>query len=191
MSCFQDAYKHVHIHPEDLALQVISFGGKFFVDKAATFGCSSSPHVYDVPAELVLRLSCFAASIPRNLIAKQLDDCICINRKELVDKWCKSYQQTCEKLGVKLAPLDNVKAFAASTSGTLLGVQFDFIEGTWTIAEDKMRKILFLLHDVVDNDTISESKLEKLVGKLTHYFPILGGKHERLVIFIFGLYTSA
>jgi len=38
-----DAYKHLHIRPEDLCLQVISFGGKYFVEKALTFGCSSSP----------------------------------------------------------------------------------------------------------------------------------------------------
>ena len=174
-----DAFKHIAIHPDDIKLQVFSFGGKYFADLTAIFGCSSSPAIFDSAAELILQLSCWMASLHRNTIAKVLDDCICINKKDLVDKWSRSYLSVCSRVGVKLAPLDNIKAFLSSQSGTLLGVDFNFVEKTWTMDVLKINKILYILFDILENQFISESKLETLCGKLTHYMVILGGQYER------------
>ena len=33
-----DAYKHVHVSPEDVWLQAISIGGRIFLDRSLTFG---------------------------------------------------------------------------------------------------------------------------------------------------------
>ena len=174
-----DAFKHISIHPNDIGLQVFSFGGKYFVDLTAIFGCSSSPAIFDSAAESILQLSCWSTSLDRNAVAKVLDDCICINTKEVVEKWSKSYLSVCKKVGVRLAPLDNVKAFLCSQTGTLLGVDFDFTKKTWTMDVLKINKILYILFDILHNSFISESKLETLCGKLTHYMVILGGQHER------------
>ena len=38
-----DAYKHIHVLPDDVWLQAISVGGRIFLDRSLTFGCSSSP----------------------------------------------------------------------------------------------------------------------------------------------------
>ena len=40
---WNDAYKHIPVRLEDLCLQVISFGGRYFIDKNLPFGTSSSP----------------------------------------------------------------------------------------------------------------------------------------------------
>ena len=174
-----DAFKHVAIHPDNLHLQIFSFGGKYFMEKSAIFGCSSSPAIFDTPVELVLQLSCFNASLHQNTVAKILDDCICIGDRKTVDLWSNSYLSICGKVGVKLADLDGIKAFLASRSGTLLGVDFDFVDQKWTMDKLKINKILYLLFDLLCHPHTSELKLETLCGKLTHYMIILGGKYER------------
>ena len=67
------------------------------------------------------------------------------------------------------------KAFLASRQGVLLGTYFDLDKWTWSIEEKKLSKLLILLHDMVDNDTVSTPMLEKLTGKITHYYPIFSG----------------
>ena len=40
------AYKHIPVRREDLGMQVIKYGGRFFVEKALTFGGSNSPSIF-------------------------------------------------------------------------------------------------------------------------------------------------
>ena len=119
------------------------------------------------------------AAILREMIARQLDDSLAIGPKNLVDKWCQTYQEVCAYLGIRLAPLDGSKAFASTQHGTMLGVDFNLVDKVWSLSVEKTNKILVLLHDVVSADWITEAKLQKLVGKLTHYMVLFEGRYER------------
>ena len=127
----------------------------------------------------MLVLACFVAAVLREMIARQLDDCLAVGPRALVDKWCQSYQQVCSYLGVRLAPLDGTKAFSSTQRGTLLGVDFDLDQKVWSLSVEKTNKILYLLHDVISADWITEAKLQKLIGKLTHYMVLFSGRYER------------
>ena len=70
--------QHIPVRPEDHHLQVIAIGGRYFQEKTLTFGCSSSPSLYDAPAEVVLALACISSRTPRHYCLRQLDDAMII-----------------------------------------------------------------------------------------------------------------
>ena len=51
------AYKHVSVCWADHHLQVIEFGGRYFIEKCLTFGGGSSPTLYHMPASLLITLA--------------------------------------------------------------------------------------------------------------------------------------
>ena len=175
-----DAYKHVPIRSEDHHLQVISIGGRYFLDRTVTFGCSSSPSLYDTPAEIVLVLSCLQAKVPRHYCLKQLDDAMCMGSEEVVRSWYKNYGQVCEQIGAKLAGVQNpAKACEPSQQGQLLGLNLDLVKWTWSIDKAKADKILVLCFKVINNEFVTSGELATLSGKLTHYSQVFQGKFER------------
>ena len=118
------AYKHVHVRPEDLKLQVIEIGGRYFVEKALVFGCTSSPGIYDEGAKVVIDLAATEAETDKKAVLQCLDDVVAVGRKG--DNNClrfyNTYRRTCEEVGVVLAPEgDKDKAFPPDTIGTILG----------------------------------------------------------------------
>ena len=180
---WNDAYKHVHVRGEDVHLQVVYIGGRYFVERGLTFGASSSPCLYDQPAEICLELSCIRSGVSRDKVAKQLDDCICISSEEDVMAWYLSYRKTCTELGVSLASEeDRDKSFPPSDSGVLLGIFFDFVSWTWSVPKVKCDKILILLFTVVNSDTVPNKLVETLAGKICHYAPVFGAMWERTFI---------
>ena len=50
-----DAYKHCTIRREDRCLQVVKFGDRFIIEERITFGCSSSPGIFERPSWFLLR----------------------------------------------------------------------------------------------------------------------------------------
>ena len=172
--------QHIPVRPEDHALQVISIGGKFFQERTLTFGCSSSPSLYDVPAEVILVLACISSGTPRHYCLRQLDDAMIIADLPQVEAWYKAYEDVCSFVNVRLAGVEcPAKACAPTQSGQLLGINVDLSLWTWTLDETKANKILILLFEVLQNEGISTGNMAKLTGKLTHYAPIFGGKWER------------
>ena len=177
---WSDAYKHVPIRSEDHHLQIIAIGGRYFLDKTATFGCSSSPSLYDNPAEIVLTLACLQAKVPRHYCLRQLDDAMCIGSDKVVETWYRNYADVCGEVGAKLAGVQNpAKACEPSQQGQLLGLNLDLVSWTWSIDKKKADKILVLCFKVMNCELITSGELAKLSGKLTHYSQIFRGKFER------------
>ena len=50
------AYKHVPVRKEDWAMQVLKFGGRFFVEKALSFGGGSSPTIFRTVASFLIEV---------------------------------------------------------------------------------------------------------------------------------------
>ena len=73
---WQDTYKHVLTHPEDQRLQTIHWAGMYFVELYLTFGCKSSPGIYDRILDIVLRMICLLVEIKRRLMVKQLNNAV-------------------------------------------------------------------------------------------------------------------
>ena len=168
------------MRPEDHALQVIGIGGMYFQERTLTFGCSSSPSLYDVPAEIVLALACLSSGIPRHYCIRQLDDAIIIADKASVNTWYYAYEDVCGFINVRLAGTQNLaKACPPATAGQLLGIEVDLMSWTWSLSAAKANKIFLLLFMILEREEISAGDMMKLSGKITHYSPIFGGKWER------------
>ena len=71
------------------------------------------------------------------------------------------------------------KAFPPQSSGQILGLSYDLPSWQVSLCEKKLKVILQLLYEVVDAVEVSNSSLQTLNGKLTHYF-ILGGMRHFL-----------
>ena len=180
---WSDAYKHVHVCPSDLSLQAISMGGKIFIERGLTFGCSSSPHLYDIYATLLKHLSILQSGANGDNLAKQLDDLIMVDTKDEVCRWRQTYRDLATRVGVKLAPEMDDKAISCAQEGTLLGVHFDLPNWRWSLSERKVSVILELLFKIVVDGNITAGELSSLAGKLTHYYPLfVPGKWERSFI---------
>lgn len=149
------------------------------MDSSLTFGCGSSPSIFTSVITPVVDLSCHLVVVDEENVLKQLDDGMGVGEKEDLDKWTTSYSWLCKELGIKLAPNTDDKAFLASRSGVLLGIRYDLDTWTWSIKGNKVKKILIMLHSIVDGDPINGGFMEKIVGKLNHYSPLFHAKHER------------
>ena len=179
---WSDAYKHVHVSEDDLHLQIISWGGKLFVDRSLTFGSKSSPGIYDRISGVVRDIANIRAGHDRREGFKCLDDTGVIGTEKMCRCFFRENSALCGRIGVRLAPTDDPeKAFDAATSGTILGLIYDSISWTWTFCESKITKMELLLHEILENDTMELHKVKSLAGKLNHYWPVISprGRWER------------
>ena len=166
------AYKHQAVRLEDRKLQVIQFGGRFFVETQMTFGCSSSPGIFDSLSYLVMEIAIRRSQTDRDTIQKQLDDVVMFGQVGTgkCEKFYKEYKDVCGKVGVRLAPEDDPeKAFGPSRQGVILGVDYDLRKWTWRLPRDKMVRLVWQLEEVIKNKEVKNELAMSVVGKLTHY----------------------
>ena len=178
-----DAYKHIPVSPEDRALQVFRIGDRYFLDKNLSFGGTTSPPLYDNPAELVTQMAHWEAKVKRHNSLRILDDLIGLGTKEDLSRLYNTTVDLCQDIGVRLAdPSDPDKAFAPQQEGTILGIQYHIPTWSWRLASEKGDKILTLLFDLLENDQVRNDQLKKLLGKMNHYSTIFSAKFERSFI---------
>ena len=114
------AYKHVAVRSEDHCLQVIEFGGRFFVERCLTFGGRNSPILYYLPASLLRDWAEMRSGWDSRLAVMQLhDNCAASRRGSMVlEKYREEYRSLAERLGRSLASEDTPsKAFPPSDRG--------------------------------------------------------------------------
>ena len=87
-------------HPEDQRLQTIHWSGMYFVELYLTFGCKSSPGIYDRISDIVLRLTCLLAELKRRLMVKQLNNAVHFGPQRQVEKFYKMYKSNAKRLRV-------------------------------------------------------------------------------------------
>ena len=173
---WSDAYKHLHVRPEDLHLQWFSWLGKYFVELCLVFGTASSPGIYDRAAKLVLDLVIRLSRFPANLVCQYLDDVCAVAPagSTSLDVFRQTYQSVAKQLGVRLAPEDDPeKAFAPRTDGTVLGVRYDTVNWTWQIPSDKLLRLIAQIDLALTADVLQQQEIWSLVGRIIHYCPLI------------------
>ena len=59
-------------------MQVVEFGGRFFIEKCLTFGGGNSPTIYHLPASLLIQCAEAKSKLDSRCNVMQLDDnCNC------------------------------------------------------------------------------------------------------------------
>ena len=171
-SDLSQAYKCLPVTMEQRDLQNFVFGGRVFTELRLIFGDKYAPMFFDRFHHVIL--TAFVAldsKAPRISWDKCIDDVpiVCPSTKsEWLRQHFKAYKEVCEKLGVKLAPMDNAsKCFEASQLGEVLGVCFDTENMTWHFPERKKVKLVRMLKELIGSKRkYSLREFQVIVGKL-------------------------
>ena len=173
---------------EDWCLQVLEWGGRFFLETRLIFGSRSSPGIYD---ELH---KCFLYSVvgltpgfTREDVEQHLDDVLGVgppvaNGEASVDKFFENYRKEAEKVGFRLDKSGNRdKVQPPDTKCTALGVEIDTMAWTWRYKADKLARILHTLAGMARGEELQYSELQSIVGKLIDVlFLVRGGRYNML-----------
>ena len=177
------AYKHLGVKKEDLVLQCIQWGGRVFVELRMTFGCRSSPFVFDITSDVIKEIAAKNVGMKRRDIPKCLDDCIPIQTRKsgLVPRLEAEYRRLCRAVKVRLAGNDYVgKTFSVSRVGEVLGLNYDLNTWEWAIPEAKTLRLVEELKVIVTSEKVEKQLVERVLGKINHYFKCIpGGKFAR------------
>ena len=176
------AYKHVPVRREDWGMQVLKYGGKYFVEKALTFGGSNSPSIYRLMASFLKESVEMETGMDPQLNTMVLDDLCSVGREddEVLYNYFYKYRDWAERLGIELAGLDDPgKAFAPCTRGEILGLYYDTERWVWYMPEEKGKRLLAFMCDVLESRGATLADMMTLLGKLNHYMTLVQGRHER------------
>lgn len=176
------AYKHVSVREEDLKLQVMEFGGRYFVELMLIFGGISSAGIYDDLAKVILGLALLRSGCSARLVQQHLDDVVAVGHpgKETIHNFDKAYREVASEVGVVLAGRDDPdKSFSPCTKGLVLGIMYDTVEFTWAIREDKLARLVDLCQRAASNEDIVVADMLSLQGKLVDIrFLVPGGRYN-------------
>jgi len=170
------AYKHICVREKDTDLQWFSWGGKYFKELCLIFGGVSSAGIFDDAAKLVLDLVCRRSNFPRHMVCQHLDDvCAAAAAGSLaLHRFDAAFQEVALDIGVELAPRDDPdKSFGPSTKGVVFGVEYDTVQWTWAIPEEKLQRTCKMLQTAIDSECIGAKDMRSLAGKLIHVKPLV------------------
>ena len=78
---------------------------------------------------------------------KSIDDVPVVvpeGRREWLKRHVHCYREVCDRLGIKLSPMDNAsKGFEAQQVGEVLGIVFNTAKMTWKLPEPKRQALVF------------------------------------------------
>ena len=177
---WSDAYKHIKVRKEDLKLQVIEFGGRYFVELRLVFGARSSPGIYDEVSDVVLDMAILESKIMRTMVTKHLDDTLGVGRStpdDPVFSCFNAYLRVAEEVGVKLPTpdVDKSKVQSPATTVLALGMFFDTEEWTVKCPELKVARILLLVRKGLVDGVLLAGELASLAGMLVDKIFLLKG----------------
>lgn len=164
------AYKQLRTKKADVRQQVFSWCGKYFAELCLIFGGSSSVGLYDRLAKVFRYIATVLSNMPVDQVEQIIDDIVACGTKVQVERFYGKYREVALDCGVKLAPEeDKRKAFAASRTGEVFGVNYCTLSFTWWLGEDKLGVIVDMLLKVEESDQHTLAFLKSITGKLVHY----------------------
>jgi hypothetical protein len=172
-----DAYKHVHVRPEDVKLQWFSWLGMNFAEVCLVFGAVSSVGIYDRAAKVVLELVLRMCGFPAQLVCQHLDDVCAADgaaNGDRLRRFEECYRAVAAQIGVKLAPPeDKDKGFSLCKRGIVLGVEYDTEAWTWAIPGEKVARLLGQIRRALEAVAVRQDEVWSLVGRIIHYAPLV------------------
>ena len=159
------AYRNVPIHPEDRFLLGMKWCDRFYVDLVLPFGLRSAPFIFDSVASAVEWILVHNYAI--SPLFHYLDDFLTLG--PACSPVCQAHVNTAfavfDRLGL---PLHLDKCEGPSTSLVFLGIQLDSVCQTARLPQEKVSRILQLLHRWARKSTCTRRELESLIGHLHH-----------------------
>ena len=139
------------------------------MDTTTIFGSKAAPAHFDSLGFVLTFLACSISKIKKKYVCYTLEATPIVTpaNSAFGNKFVKAYKNARNFLDVKLAIADphREKAFENSTNGTVLGVQFNTKNMSWSISSKsakKLKNIIFLVHN---SPKIHLNALQQLMGK--------------------------
>ena len=185
------AYKHQHVVKEDWKLQIVEWGGRFFLEMRLMFGTKSSPGIYDELHKAFLFSTIdLTPEFTREDVEQHLDDVLGVGPAEedegcSVDVFFRIYLEEARRVGFRIDESGNTdKVQPPGTVCTALGVKFDTVAWTWNLGVDKMARILHVLQRLERGKDLEFGELESIVGRLIDVRCLVRGGRYNLVHFL-------
>ena len=179
------AYKHIAVHRSDHHLQLVEFGGRFFLERCLTFGGVNSPTLYNMVAKLLINLAEIMSGMDPRHNCQQLDDncTACTRGSQKMRKYLECYRKIAKEIGVELASEDDPsKAFPPKQKGEILGILYDGQNWTWQMPNDKGLRLMVQIGEAIRSGYIKNGDAVSLAGKINHYSNMVNGKFNRCLL---------
>jgi hypothetical protein len=134
------------------------------------FGSASSVQNFDILANAVKSLILTKCGIPLRFVHRQLDDVpiVAPDNTEWCREFYKTYKDICESLNLELAKecTEFDKAFGCSKRGKLLAILFNTPDLTWCLPEDKRKKTITEIINILQLPHAALSQIQSLMGRI-------------------------
>ena len=169
---WNSAYKHVGVRKEDHSLQVLEWGGRYFIETQLVFGCKSSPFWYNEVARLLILIVQADVNLDSRLSVQQLDDNPVADEKgsSKLRLYYKRYREIAAGMGISLADESKPeKAFPPSGEGEILGIWYNLENWTWNMDIGRWSRLVRELWNMESEEGVTLKKAEVVMGKLNYY----------------------
>ena len=177
------AYHHVPVRKEDLHLQYVKWGDRFFMELKLMFGTKSSPCIYDRFAGLFLLLCVMKTEGMDAADARYLDDILAISGEDssVLENFYKMYKLTAAQIGVRLDKSGNrSKCQAPATTVIALGTNFDTEKWQWSIDYEKDTILLEDIRNVIEHGMPELKERQRIVVKIQDISQLMYDDRHRM-----------
>ncbi|XP_063055926.1 uncharacterized protein LOC134449746 [Engraulis encrasicolus] len=163
-----DAFKTMPIHPADWPLFGIQWQSKFYFAVRLTFGCRSSPHIFNCLSEALCWVLLNVYKVP--FLLHLLDDFLLVDFPSLRTGVLDTLKCVFTELGV---PLSEEKTIGPSTTIEFLGIVLDTEKMQASLPLDKLDRIRTVIASFLSAPAVSKREMLSLLGHLNFAMRII------------------
>lgn len=157
-----DAFKVMPLHPSQWHMFGIRWKGKMYFSVRLTFGCRSSPKIFDTLSEALCWILLNNNKLP--FVLHLLDDFLLVDFPTAKPDHCiTALKRTFESLGV---PLSHEKTVGPLTSIEFLGITLDSNLMQASLPSEKLERIRQVMHEAQHSTIFTKRDLLSLLGHL-------------------------
>ncbi|XP_039535194.1 uncharacterized protein LOC120484211 [Pimephales promelas] len=163
------AFKVMPIHPDSWHLFGVRWHEKFYFAVRLTFGCKSSPKIFDMLSEAVCWILSNNYAIPH--LIHLLDDFLIISPPGAIPAaQILTVQKVFSELGI---PIAQEKTMGPATSIEFLGINLDSVRFQASLPKEKIDRIILISSTLADSPECSKRELLSMLGHLNFAMRII------------------
>ncbi|XP_062383578.1 uncharacterized protein LOC134071030 [Sardina pilchardus] len=163
-----DAFKVMPIHPADWPLFCVKWQSKFYFAVRLTFGCRSSPHIFNCLSEALCWILLNVCHLP--FVLHLLDDFLLIDFPAKTSSVLDVLRNVFQELGV---PLSAEKTLGPVTSLEFLGIILDSVKMQASLPDEKLTRIREVSASSLSVGSVTKRELLSLLGHLNFAMRII------------------
>ncbi len=157
------------IHLDSWHLFGIQWARKFYFAVRLTFGCKSSPKIFNMLSEAICWILSNNYAIPH--LIHLLDDFLIISPPDAIPAaHILTVQKVFSELGI---PIAQEKTLGPATSIEFLGTNLDSVKSQVSLPKEKIDRIILVTSTLIDSQCCRKRKLLSLFGHLNFAMHII------------------